>query len=108
MDRLTSRAVARLGVVLHDRQRRILLSRRRDVPALLGSPTVTVIDTGRVLVRARITSACVTRCDAAQLIVPPGANVDPFAGVHVPSTAFASVTVTLLSVVLPVFVTRIV
>ena len=52
-------------------------------------------------------SACVTVCVAAQTREAPGASVAGIAGVHVPSTAPtpASVTVTPVSVWLPVLVT---
>ncbi len=43
-----------------------------------------------------------------QLIDAPGASGDPLIGEHVPSTALASVTVTVASVVLPVLVATIV
>jgi hypothetical protein len=54
-------------------------------------------------------SACVTECEAEHVIDAPGANdATGIAGVHEPSTAFASLTVTLLIVTFPVFVATIV
>jgi hypothetical protein len=48
-------------------------------------------------------SACVTECVAEHAIVAPGANdATGIAGAQEPSTAFASVTVTLLRLTLPV------
>ena len=53
-------------------------------------------------------SACVTVCDAVQLIDAPGASDEPLAGVQARPLTFGSVTVTLFSVVLPSFVATIV
>src|SRR5215468_10930428 len=50
-------------------------------------------------------SACVTVCVAWQTTDAPGSRMAGRAGVHVPSTAAASVTVTPVRVWFPVFVT---
>ena len=50
-------------------------------------------------------SACVTVWLAAQTTEAPGAIVAGIAGVHVPSTAPGSVTVTPVRVCVPVFAT---
>src|SRR6187402_1571819 len=52
-------------------------------------------------------SAWVTVCVAEHVIDAPGANDEPFTGVHVPNVASVSVTVTLANVVLPVLVATI-
>ena len=57
-----------------------------------------------LLIDLAVMSACVTTCTAPQVIDRPGANVAGTVGVHVPSTAFGSVTTTFVSVTFPVFV----